>query len=63
MEDELLTPKEAAKIAKVSSKTINDWAVKHKHRKVLGAIRISARVIRFRKSNVLAFLEKCKAVF
>ena len=51
---ELLTKHEVAKILRVSSRTIERYASERK----LRHIRYSASVIRFRRSDVMKFLER-----
>lgn len=57
MEEELLTREEAAKILGIRPNTLNIWKMKGKpcppHYKINGSVR-------FKKSDVLAFIESCK---
>ncbi|CDG20650.1 conserved protein of unknown function [Xenorhabdus poinarii G6] len=63
-EDDLLTPEEVCKLlGGITPKTLADWNNKHRHKKILAPIRYTNKVVRYEYKNVIAFREKCRAVY
>lgn len=61
---DLLTPEEVCKlIGGVTTKTLRDWNIKHRHRETLAPIRFTHKLVRYERQNVLAFIAKCKSAY
>lgn len=60
--DDLLTPAEVCKmIGGITQKTLCDWNTNHRHKKTLAPIRFTAKVVRYERKNVQAFIQKCRS--
>jgi hypothetical protein len=61
---DLLTPEEVCKlIGGVTTKTLRDWNINHRHRETLAPIRFTHKLVRYERQNVLAFIAKCKSAY
>ncbi|HEO9146123.1 TPA: helix-turn-helix domain-containing protein [Enterobacter asburiae] len=61
--DDLLTPDEVCGMLGITQKTLCDWNIKHRHRTVLAPIRFSAKVVRYERRSVDAFIQKCRSQY
>lgn len=63
-EEELLTPEEVCSLlGGITTKTLRDWNVNHRHKQILAPIRFTHKVVRYERRNVLAFIAKCKSTY
>jgi len=61
---ELLTPSEVCEmLGGIGASTLREWSNHHKYRDILAPIRLSDRVVRFRRQNVMNFIEKCQSTY
>lgn len=61
---QLLTPSEVCTLlGGISLKTLADWNNRHRHKKLLSPIRFSNKHVRYEYKNVIAFKEKCRAIY
>ncbi|ARF49142.1 helix-turn-helix transcriptional regulator [Pantoea stewartii] len=62
--DELLTPAEVCKmLGGITQKTLCDWNINHRHKKILAPIRFTSKVVRYERQNVQAFIQKCRSEY
>lgn len=59
--DDLLTPDEVCQKLGITQKTLCEWNIKHRHRAILAPIRFSAKVVRYERRNVDAFIQNVAA--
>ncbi|MDA5497982.1 helix-turn-helix transcriptional regulator [Yersinia aleksiciae] len=63
-DDDLLTPQQVCDlVGGISTKTLRDWNINHRHRKVLAPIRFTHKLVRYERRNVMAFIDKCKSTY
>jgi hypothetical protein len=63
-DDDLLTSEEVCKLlGGITQKTLADWNNKHRHKKLLAPIRYTHKVVRYEYKNIMAFKEKCRAIY
>jgi hypothetical protein len=63
-DDDLLTPEQVCEIlGGITTKTLRDWNINHRHRKILAPIRFTHKFVRYERKNVLAFKEKCRSTY
>lgn len=61
-DDSLLTPEQVClMLGGVTTKTLREWNVNHKYRKILSPIRFTHRIVRYRKSAIIEFINKCES--
>ncbi|SXF83154.1 Uncharacterised protein [Klebsiella variicola] len=61
--DDLLTPDEVCGKLGITQKTLCLWNTKHRHRAILAPIKFSAKVVRYERRNVEAFIQKCRSQY
>lgn len=62
--DDLLTPSEVCKmLGGIIQKTLCDWNINHRHKKILAPIRFTSKVVRYERQNVQAFIQKCRSEY
>ncbi|CND56652.1 DNA-binding protein [Yersinia pseudotuberculosis] len=63
-DNDLLTPQQVCDlVGGISTKTLRDWNINHRHRKVLAPIRFTHKLVRYERRNVMAFIDKCKSTY
>ncbi len=60
-DDDLLTPDEVCEILRITQKTLCEWNNTHRHRQLLAPIRFSAKIVRYERCNLKAFIDKCRS--
>lgn len=62
--DDLLTPDEVCVlVGGITQKTLCSWNKNHRHRAILAPIHFSAKVVRYERRNVDAFINKCRSQY
>ncbi|MGR3754964.1 helix-turn-helix domain-containing protein [Edwardsiella anguillarum] len=60
---ELLTPQQVCElIGGITPKTLREWNIHHRHKKLLTPIRFTHKIVRYERSKVLAFIERCRSI-
>ncbi|EAV7503853.1 helix-turn-helix domain-containing protein [Kluyvera ascorbata] len=62
-DNDLLTPDEVCEILRITQKTLCEWNNTHRHRQLLAPIRFSAKVVRYERRSLKAFIDKCRSRF
>lgn len=63
-DDDMLTPEEVCKlIGGITTKTLRDWNITHRHKQLLAPIRFTHKVVRYERRNVMAFIAKCRSTY
>ncbi len=61
---DLLTPEQVCvMLGGVTTKTLREWNVNHRHRELLAPIRFTHRIVRYKREAVNAFIERCSSDF
>ncbi|CDG47481.1 hypothetical protein SCTVLC_0727 [Serratia symbiotica SCt-VLC] len=47
----------------ITQKTLCDWNINHRHKKILAPIRFTSKVVRYERQNVQAFIQKCRSEY
>ncbi|MGV4115337.1 helix-turn-helix transcriptional regulator [Citrobacter freundii] len=61
--DDLLTPEEVCQKLGITQKTLCKWNTEHRHRSTLAPVKFSAKVVRYERRNVEAFIQKCRSQY
>ncbi|AJJ06494.1 DNA-binding protein [Yersinia pseudotuberculosis] len=59
-----LTPEQTCiLLGGITTKTLRDWNINHRHRAILAPIRFTHKLVRYERCNVIAFIDKCKSKY
>lgn len=60
----LLTPEQVcAKLGGITTKTLREWNVSHRHRALLAPIRFTHRTVRYKPEAIQKFIDRCSSDF
>lgn len=61
---DLLTPEQVCvKLGGITTKTLREWNINHRHRELLAPIRFTHRIVRYKPEAIQRFIDKCGADF
>ncbi|CAG8998081.1 MAG: hypothetical protein CENE_00012 [Candidatus Celerinatantimonas neptuna] len=61
IDEDLIKPEEVCRMLDIHRKTLWVWTNTHRYRKLLAPIRLTHRKVFYRRTHILAFIEKCQA--